>query len=506
MGSHSCRFSENTEDTRRDFLAVGARFVAGSSIVRVIEQPDSVRRAGGSATHILRAQRFRGASGGTRREVWGYDGQLPGPLIRAREGETVRIRVVNDLGVPTSIHWHGIHQHGTWTMDGVEEISRPPIAAGSEFTYEFRAEPAGTHWYHSHVGVQYGNGLFGPLIVEERQPLKGYDREEVLLINDWFGDLGDVILARLRKGASMSGAKMAPMKGMANSAKMPGMKMPGGHSMADLADVPFETALINGKGNFLGSDKVARTEVAVKPGEKLRLRLINGSATFTFRFQVDGHRLTVIATDGSPTLPLQVDHLVLVPGERYDVILEARQRGTHWIRAAASGGGEALALLRYEGAPNREPAMSPVRWGPVALTPSSLRSPLPVDLGRQATEIPIVLGGSMMPYRWSINGQFYPKADPLVFQKDQPIRFLFRNPTGMDHPFHLHGHSFYVIGKPGAYNFVDPVEKDTVNVPAGGELAVQWVADNPGRWFFHCHIEWHLMTGMARVIEVQSRA
>src|SRR5262249_14528880 len=108
----------------------------------------------------LKASKFRGAPDGRERDVWGYNGQVPGPRIRVKEGETLRVRVVNELGVPTSVHWHGMHQPGTWRMDGVDRVSAPPIAAGSEFTYEFRATPAGTHWYHSHVGVQYGNGLF----------------------------------------------------------------------------------------------------------------------------------------------------------------------------------------------------------------------------------------------------------------------------------------------------------------------------------------------------------
>jgi FtsP/CotA-like multicopper oxidase with cupredoxin domain len=108
----------------------------------------------------------------------------------------------------------------------------------------------------------------------------------------------------------------------------------------------------------------------------------------------------------------------------------------------------------------------------------------------------------MKPYRWSLGGQYYPEADPIALRRGESIRFVFRNPTGMDHPFHIHGHSFHVLGKPGALNLEDPALKDTVNVPARSDLVVQWLADNPGRWFFHCHIEWHLATGMARVIEI----
>jgi FtsP/CotA-like multicopper oxidase with cupredoxin domain len=371
-------------------------------------------------------------------------------------------------------------------MDGVDVVSRPPIPAGDEFVYEFRATPAGTHWYHSHVGVQYGEGLFGPLIVAERTPIADYDREEVLLVNDWFLEPGDVLLARLLKGAAM---KMPPGKEKRDK--------------PDVGDLPFESGLINGRGRARGGKKSPLTAFEVKKGETVRFRLINGSSTYALRFQIDGHPLTVIATDGAAVQPVRVDNLLLGVGERYDVLLKADQGGVHWIRAVTLDGNEVRAVLRYAGAAAAEPDAAPVRWGGRALTPDALRSREPVRLAAKPREIPLKLGGSMKPYRWDINGQFYPKADPLVLEKDEPVRFVFRNPTGMDHPFHLHGHYFYVLGKPGALNLKDPVQKDTVNVPAKSDLVIQWQANNPGRWFFHCHIEWHLATGMARVLEIK---
>jgi FtsP/CotA-like multicopper oxidase with cupredoxin domain len=456
--------------------------------------------------YMLEAGRFAGAPDGRRREVWGYNRRLIGPTVRAREGETLRIKVVNDLGVPTSVHWHGIHQHGTWQMDGVEDVSRPPIPAGAEFVYEFRADPAGTHWYHSHAGLQYGNGLFGPLIVEERAPIARYDREEILLINDWFLEPGDTLLAGLLKPHDMNA--MPGMKGAAGKAdmkKMPGMSgMPGKMDMKkDQGDVSFQSGLINGKGRATGDTTTPLTAIEARPGETIRLRLINGSSEYAFRFQADGHPLTVISADGSPMAPVEVDNLIIHTGERFDVLLKADRPGSHWLRAVTLDGNEVLAVLRYEGAGRREPEPSPVRWGPRLLTPEAMRSTGPVTLAGKPREIPIVMGGSMSPYRWSIGDQFYPKAVPIEIRQGEPIRFLFRNPTGMDHPFHIHGHSFHVLGKPGALNLTDPVLKDTVNVPANSDLAVQWVADNPGRWFFHCHIAWHLATGMARVLEVR---
>jgi FtsP/CotA-like multicopper oxidase with cupredoxin domain len=446
--------------------------------------PTDVGAAGKLLT--LKASKFRAAPDGREREVWGYNGQVPGPTIRVKEGDTLRARVVNELSVPTSVHWHGMHQPGTWRMDGVDGVSSEPIAAGSEFTYEFRATPAGTHWYHSHVGVQYGNGLFGPLIVEEQTPIARYDRDEVMIVNDWFLEPGEALLNGILKAGA---GKMAR-----NMDKM---------DRPDPGDVPFQSGLVNGRGRASGNTRSPLAVVEVKKGETIRLRLVNASSTYGLRFQIDGHPLTVIATDGLPTKPVTVDNLPLAVGERYDVLLIANRDGVHWIRAVTATGNEVLAVLRYAGDSAGEPAAQPVRWGVRGLTAEQMRSPRAAQLTPKFRDIPLLLGGSMMPYRWSIDGQYFPKANPVEIQAGEVIRFLIRNPTGMDHPFHLHGHSFRVLGKPGALNLADPVLKDTVNVPSKSELVVQWSADNPGRWFFHCHIEWHLAAGMARILEIK---
>jgi FtsP/CotA-like multicopper oxidase with cupredoxin domain len=477
--------------SRRQLLAS----IAGSTLAPALLLSDPARTPARADTEglVLRASRFTAAPDGRSREVMGYNGQLPGPVLRVREGDTLHVRVVNQLGgVPTSTHWHGMHQPGTFTMDGVPDVSGPPIPAGSDFVYQFKATPAGTHWYHSHVGAQYGNGLSGPLIVEEREPIAAYDREEVLFLSDWFHQPAEVLLANVLKGAYM---KMpGRMERMDDRAKK---------DKRDVGDVPFQSALVNGKGRAPGDTRSPLTALEVKKGETVRLRLINGSSTYAFRFQIDGHPLTVIATDGAPVQPVQVDNLVLAVGERFDVLLRADRGGAHWIRVATLDGNEGRAVLRYAGAAAREPEAVPVRWGERLLKPEQLRARRPAALPPRAREIAMALGGSMMPYRWSINGQFYPKADPIELNRGEWVRMVLHNPTGMDHPFHLHGHYFYVLGKPGAPNLTDPVQKDTVNVPAGGDLAILWQATNPGRWFFHCHIEWHLATGMARVIEIK---
>ena len=271
--------------------------------------------------------------------------------------------------------------------------------------------------------------------------------------------------------------------------------------MKDLGDVPFQSALVNGKGQYPGAAESPLTVLEVSKGETIRLRLINSSSTYALRFQIDGHPLKVIATDAAPIKPVEVDNLVLAVGERYDVLLKTDGEGPAWILAATLDGKEGKAILRYKGT-TATPAATPLQWGERMLMPEALRSPEPIRLAGPR-ELRFLLGGSMKPFRWSINDQYYPKADPIVLQRDEPVRFTLKNPTGMDHPFHLHGHNFSVLGKPSALNLKDPVQKDTVNIPARGELVLQWVAKNPGRWFFHCHIEWHLAAGMARVIEIK---
>ncbi len=480
---------------RRQFLShVAARGLLAPALLLLEGQ----QTAGLQRQHefVLRASRFPAAPDGRSRAVMGYNEKLPGPVLRVREGDTLRIKVINALGdVPTTIHWHGMHQLGTFRMDGVPHVSGPPIGVGKDFVYAFKAAPFGTHWYHSHVGVQYSNGLFGPLIVEEREPIAAYDREEILFLNDWFVQPSETLMADILKDAFMKMPERMDRRHGHGPRSMKGTM--------DLGDVPFQSVLINGKGRAPGNTTAPLSIIEVKKGETMRLRLINGSSTYAFRFQVDGHPLTVIATDGAPMVPVQVDNLVLAVGERYDVLLKADQEGVHWIQVATLDGREGRAVLRYAGSAAKEPASTEVRWGAKMLRSDQMRSREPVQLGEEPTPMAINLVGSMKPCRWGINGAYYPRAAAIELSKDQWVRMIFRNPTSMDHPFHLHGHYFFVLGKPGTLNLKDPVAKDTVNIPAKGELVIQWQAKNPGRWFFHCHIEWHLEAGMARVIEIK---
>lgn len=448
------------------------------------------------------------APDGVNRGIYAYGGQLIGPTIRVKEGERLNIEIINHLKVPTIVHWHGMHQPGTWKMDGVEGVSGPAIAPGSSFTYDFVATPAGTHWYHSHAGVQYSDGLFGPLIVEEAKPIARYDREEILLINDWEHEAAERIWQKLSTqgmggmGAMGGGMGEAGSKPLAIGGLDQLIASQWGSSALDWGDVPFTSGLVNGKGRAANT-KGPLAEVQIREGEVVRLRLINGSATYSLRFQIDNHPLTVIASDGQPLRPVTVDNLLLGIGERYDVLITGKGSGSHWIRATTGQNNTIKAVLRYGEKAPVEPAGAPQAWRSRFLAPSQLASPTDVNLETVPfRDIQMVFAGPEPVYRWSVNGEFYPKTTPIKIKKDEWIRIRFVNRTNMEHPFHIHGHSFYILGTPQELNLKNPPLKDTLNIWPNAEQVIQWKATNPGHWIFHCHVEWHLAGGMASILHI----
>jgi len=522
--------------TRRKFLIVAAG-LTGVALIRrgtlpLVMAAQEGKRQFEFKTGILKPAKWpdsKPKEGG----ILAINGMFPGPTIRAKEGEEIAVTLCNNLPQPTTIHWHGMHQNGTWFMDGVERISQAAIQPRDCYTYRFRAYPAGTHWYHSHAGLQYSDGLFGPLIIEENNdPYKNdYDYDRIIMINDWFHIPAEQILANLKRGAYMrmtseqKGMKMD--MGTATDKKGAKMMMDmDSEGMPDVGDVPFESALINGKGRFDSSSEGPLETYEVKAKDRIRFRIINASSTYAFRFAIDEHKLSVIATDGALTRPLDVNNLIIDVGERYDVVVNAdRPAANYWIRAKTleeNREDHALAVLRYKGAPQALP-QTKATWGASLklgdLKPYALRK-----ITGPTTNKLLLLTGSMMPYKWMVNGQIFelPKK-PLTADRNPPdppvtqmrlkqgdvVRLVINNQSKMSHPFHLHGHYFHVLGvgaeDAGNYNGQalnerDPIQKDTLRIPRRAWAVVQWEADNPGFWFFHCHIEWHLATGMAILV------
>jgi FtsP/CotA-like multicopper oxidase with cupredoxin domain len=261
---------------------------------------------------------------------------------------------------------------------------------------------------------------------------------------------------------------------------------------ADLADVTYDAFLLNGASQADPWAGVAR------PGERVRLRVINAAASTFMRFMVDGHGLTVVSADGAEIEPVETDNILLGVAETYDVVVTVKESGSFTIRAESQdGSGQALGVLHT---PDATPVADPgkPKWGPRRLSYAELRAP-------EETTLPdgpdraydLALTGDMAKYVWSIGGQVFPDADPLIVSPGERVRVRLINKTGMWHPMHLHGHYFRLLGHTDGDRLAP--RKHTVSLAPRETVEIEFLADNPGAWFFHCHNAYHLEAGMARV-------
>lgn len=426
--------------------------------------------------------------------TWAF-GMVPGAPIRARAGDVLEVAVQNDLPEDLSIHWHGVALRND--MDGVHDLTQPPIGPGSAFTYRFTAPDPGTYWFHPHTGLQLDRGLYAPLIIEDPAEPLVVDRDETLVFDDWLDGLGRtpeeaLVEARERMG-NMGSMDMGDTESMdAGNGTTEGMTasaLLGG----DAGDVTYPLHLVNGK------PPADRPTIAPSPGDRVRLRLINAGSDTAYRFAVGGHRLTVTHSDGFPVEPVEVDTLLLGMGERYDVVVTARSGAWPVVAAAEGKGATAVAVLRttdtsVSAAPPLDAA--PTELHGKLLTYRDLRAASTVALAdRQPDrERNIELTGDMMAYNWGIDGRPFAEHKQIDVHSGERVRLVLQNTTTMWHPMHLHGHTFRVGGR------LDGPRKDTVNILPGENLSIDFDADNPGQWMLHCHNTYHLESGMATVL------
>ena len=263
---------------------------------------------------------------GRRRTAMAINGSIPGPLLRWREGDTVTLRVRNRLPQETSIHWHGILLPAN--MDGVPGFSFAGIAPDGMYEYRFKVKQSGTYWYHSHSGFQEQLGVYGPLIIDPEEPEPfAYERDYVVFLSDWTDESPARVLAKLKKQADYYNQGRRTVGDFINDVADQGWRKTFSNRWAwakmnmsptDLADVSGATYtyLLNGQApdaNWTG---------LFRPGERIRLRLINGSAMSYFDFRIPGLKLTVVAADGQNIEPVTVDEIRLAVAETYDVIVE----------------------------------------------------------------------------------------------------------------------------------------------------------------------------------------
>ncbi|QYJ08120.1 copper resistance system multicopper oxidase [Qipengyuania flava] len=498
-------------------------------------------------------------TGGRMGHAFAVNGTVPGPLIRLREGQDVRLHVTNNLSEDSSIHWHGLLL--PFQFDGVPGVSFPGIRPGERFTYEFPLRQNGTYWWHSHSGLQEQAGHYGPIIVESADPDPRYDRDYVVLLSEFTPIHPHEIMRKLKVGEHYFNRQMMT----ATEGEMPGemRRMWGEMRMnpRDISDVTAATYtyLVNGHGP---SDDL---QFAFAPGERVRLRIINGSAMTFFNVRIPGVLMTVIQADGQYVDEVEVDEFQIGVAETYDVIV-APPAGSHAIVAEAmdrSGMGVA-SLTSHKGhiatpPPLREPVTltmtdmgmmdhaamghdmgamdhsmrdtsklpEDVKVGPgldmVAPSPVN-RMDFPglgldkvphrvlryTDLKAKRMnphrevdrEMEIHLTGNMERYMWSFDGKKFTAAtdDPIRFGYDERVRVTLVNQTMMAHPIHLHGHFFELVN--GADHMHQPL-KHTVVVQPGGKATFDLTANEPGDWAFHCHLLYHMHAGMMQVVTVR---
>lgn len=561
--------SERIVDRRR--LLLGATLFGGSAVASAWTPAWAKRISPGIRSEApplsgeditLRIARQTMRIDGRPSRAVGINGFAPAPLIRLRQGQNVRLRVVNELDEDSSIHWHGLLVPAQF--DGVPGISFPGIRARSTFVYEFPIRQAGTYWYHSHSGFQEQLGLYGPLVIEpagrERAP---FDREHVILLSDHSHEAPETIFRHLklmpeyynREQQTLSGLLAGKDQPLAERLKWGGMRM----EPTDIADVTGATYtyLVNGHGpqdNWTG---------LFTPGERVRLRIINASSMTTFNLRIPGLPMTVVQADGQDVHPVEVDEFQIGIAETYDaIIIPPEDRAYTLVAESIDRSGMARATLAPRAGMTAE--VPPLRARPLlsmddmgmgamggdmggmdmsmrnfAHAPQVKRgpgvqtlAPMPVDrtgdpglglagvghrvltyrdlmaldrnpdIRAPSRSIEVHLTGNMERFMWSFDGKaMSDMMEPIPFTEGERVRVTLINDTMMGHPIHLHGHFFELVTGHGDH----APRKHTVLVQPGGTLSFDLTADAPGDWAFHCHLLYHMTAGMMRVVSVRPR-
>ncbi|KAH8727668.1 laccase-1 precursor [Phaeosphaeriaceae sp. PMI808] len=453
-------------------------------------------------------------SGGIR-PLMLINGQYPGPLIRAKWGDTIVVNVKNNLQHNgTGIHWHGLRQLNSCQHDGVPGVTECPIAPGKSRQYRFRATQFGTSWYHSHWSAQYGDGVLGTIIIDG-PATENYDEDlGTLPLTDWYYPTAFT----LNEVAQHSGPPQAD-----------NILVNGTHVNAD------------GGGNY--------AKMNVVKGKKYRIRIINTSVDAFFSVSMDGHPFTVITADFVPVKKWVTNQLTLAIGQRYDVVISANQTvDNYWFRVSpgtlcarnriVGKGVQIGAVLHYEGASDANPTSTTDVTMRTTCADESTQSLVPFVPNQVPTNIVGNAGRMNLShfsdptrnnlFRWLIDGSphivdwnnptletilagsqnFGPTANVKSMQTKDAWYLWWIQSTAtikLAHPIHLHGHDFYIVGEgTGVWdgttnnlNFNNPTRRDTATLPPDGYLLIAFPADNPGMWIMHCHIAWHASQGLS---------
>ncbi len=472
-----------TSLSRRAFLATGAMAALPAAV--------SAQTAQSTLTLAKRSLEVNGQPA----SVFGLAGPDGQPGLTLAPGAHFAATVQNRCGEASIIHWHG--QTPPAAQDGVTDTGYVgPIADGATRGYDFAPRP-GTHWMHSHQGLQEQQLMAAPLIVRTEDDLRLDAQEVVVLLHDFtFRNPADILASLTARGRqSGTGGMMGggSMMGYGNAAggMMGGSGMMSGMGGMDFNDIDFDAYLVN--------DRTLRDPQIVKasPGDQIRLRLINGATATAFWIDLGTLSGQLIAVDGDPVQSVAVRRFPLAGAQRADVLLRLPGVGAFPVLAQREGRRVRTGLIIAT------PGATIIKLAELADIPSA---PCGLNLEAQLTaarplaprapqrSYQLHLTGAMMGYNWGINGRQWPNQEALTVKQGERVAFDLINDTMMAHPMHLHGHHFQVVALNGTP--LAGAMRDTVLVPPRGAVRIAFDADNPGRWLFHCHNLYHMASGM----------
>ncbi|WP_431964146.1 multicopper oxidase family protein [Actinacidiphila sp. bgisy160] len=480
-----------------------------------------------SDPEVIAAERKRGAGrvrqvrlvagatsldlGGPAVRSWAYGDTLPGKAVRVIAGEILDLTLANRLPEATTLHSHGIRLR--CDMDGVPGLTQRAIEPGADFRYRFTVADPGTYWIHSHSGMQLDRGLYAPLIVEDpREPL-AYDREWIIVLDDWVdgveGSTPDSVLRELGGGMDMPlgagrgagsdtfGHGMSPdglhvsalgrFQGPSRVLREADSPLLGGHG----GNVAYPYYLVNGR------IPQAPSVFRARRGDRIRLRIINAGSDTAFRVALGGHQMTVTHTDGYPVRHTKTDALLVGMAERYDVLVTAGDGVFPLVALAEGKKATALAVLRTGSGKAPNAAVRPPELDGRVILAGRLQPADSVALSRREPdrELRILVTGNMRRFNWAFDNQPYSVEQRHPVHWRERVRLTLVNRTNMWHPLHLHGHTFALAGTAGV-----GARKDTAPLLPHRELVVDFDADNPGLWMLHCHNQYHSESGMMTIL------
>ena len=454
------------------------------------------------------------------------NGGIPGPVLRFTEGDTARITVRNKLSrEDTSTHWHGLLVPNV--EDGVPGLTTPRIAPGQSRVFEFPLRQSGTYWYHSHTGLQEQRGVYGSIVVLPRGGKGGAAREHVLVLSDWTNESPSEVMKTLMRGSDWYAIRKGTTQSILGAAQSGYLKQFFKREWSrlppmDVSDVAYDAFLINGQRS---------TTLDGRPGETMRLRVINAGASTYFYVESSAGPMTIVANDGMDVRPIRQKRLLIGNGETYDVLVKVPPSGGWEFRASANDGSGHASAFFGSGSPHPAPTIAKPNGYSMSVALAAVLDqldetgtltdaqalaqekdrPLPpyrrlhatrdttIPGGKTPRTIPLHLTGDMMRYIWSINGKTVNEDSTILVKRGEVVRFEIINDTMMAHPMHLHGHFFRLLMDPAA-PVKDAPLKHTVDVPPMSRRTIEFLANEEKDWFFHCHVLYHMHTGMSRVV------